>query len=69
MTSAQIKTKEKGGCQCCAYVLGGDTAHPELHCGYEYFQQPAKERKVMKLSGFPVVAAERSCDRRCSKSS
>jgi hypothetical protein len=67
MTSERIKTQEKGGCQCCAYVLGGDTAHPTLHCGYEYFQQPAKDRKVVKLSSFPVVAAEHSCESWCSK--
>ncbi len=65
--SVQIKTQEKGGCQCCAYVLGGDTAHPALHCGYEYFQQAAKDRKVVKLSSFPVVAAEHSCESWCSK--
>lgn len=69
MPEVQLKTQEKGGCQCCAYVLGGDTAHPTLHCGYEYFQQPAKERKVVKLSSFPAVAAEHSCGQWCSKSS
>jgi hypothetical protein len=61
MSTPQKKTQEKGGCQCCAYVLGGDTAHSALHCGYEYFQQPAKDRKVVKLSSFPAVAAEHSC--------
>jgi len=60
--SAQIKTQDKGGCQCCAYVLGGDTSHPALHCGYKYFQQPPKERKVVKLNSFPTVAAEQSCE-------
>ena len=69
MPEVQLKTQEKGGCQCCAYVLGGDTAHPTLHCGYEYFQQPAKDRKVVKLSSFPTVAAEHSCGQWCSKSS
>ena len=62
MPEVQLKTQEKGGCQCCAYVLGGDTAHPTLHCGYAYFQQPAKERKVVKLSSFPAVAPENSCE-------
>jgi len=66
MTSERIKTQEKGGCQCCAYVLGGDTAHPTLHCGYEYFQQPAKDRKVVRLSSFPGVVAEYSCERWCA---
>lgn len=60
--SVQIKTQEKGGCQCCGYVLGGDTAHPPLHCGYEYFKQAAKDRKVVKLSSFPVVTAVHSCE-------
>ncbi len=50
--SAQIKIQEKGGRQCCAYGLGADTAHPALHCGFEYFQQSAKERKVVRLSSF-----------------
>lgn len=62
MPEVQLKTQEKGGCQCCAYVLGGDTAHLALHCGFEYFQQPAKDRKVVKLSSFPAVAAEQSCE-------
>ncbi len=62
MTTERLKVQEKGGCQCCAYVLGGDTAHPALHCGYEYFQQPAKERKVVRLSSFPAVTAEHSCE-------
>lgn len=67
MSEVQLKTQEKGGCQCCAYVLGGDTAPLTLHCGYEYFKQPAKERKVVKLSSFPAVAADHSCDSWCSK--
>lgn len=55
MPEVQLKTQEKGGCQCCAYVLGGDTAHTALHCcGYEYFQQAAKDRKVVKLSSLPA---------------
>ncbi len=61
MSTPQKKTQEKGGCQCCAYVLGGDTAHSALHCGYEYFQQPAKDRKVVKLRSFPAVAAGHFC--------
>ena len=61
--SAQIKLQEKGGRQCCAYGLGGDTAHPTLHCGFEYFQQSAKERKVVRLSSFPTVATEHCCER------
>lgn len=69
MPEVQLKTQEKGGCQCCTYVLGGDTAHPALHCGYEYFQQPARDRKVVKLSSFPVVAAEHSCKLWMSRSS
>jgi hypothetical protein len=69
MSTPQKKTQEKGGCQCCAYVLGGDTAHSALHCGYEYFQQPAKDRKVVKLSSFPAVAAEHACDHWYAKSS
>jgi hypothetical protein len=67
MSTPQKKTREKGGCQCCAYVLGGDTAHPALHCGYEYFQQPAKGRRVVKLSGFPDVEADYSCQHWCTK--
>lgn len=62
MPELQLKTQEKGGCQCCAYLLGGDTAHQELQCGYEYFQQAARDRKVLKLSCFPAVAVEHSCD-------
>ena len=69
MPEVQLKTQEKGGCPCCAYVLGGDTAHPTLHCGCEYFLQPAKERKVVKLSSFPTVSTEHSCGQWCSKSS
>jgi hypothetical protein len=38
-----------------------------LHCGYEYFQQPAKDRKVVKLSSFPVVAVEHSCKHWCTR--
>lgn len=67
MPEVQLKTQEKGGCQCCAYVLGGDTAHQELHCGYEYFLQPAMDRKVVKLSCFPAVAIEHSCERWVAK--
>jgi hypothetical protein len=67
MASVPLKEQKKGGCQCCSYVLGGDTAHPVLHCGYEYFQQAAKNRKVMKLCSFPAVEADQCCDNWCSK--
>lgn len=63
MSSAQLKTQGKGGCHCCAYVLGGDAAHLEMHCGYDYFQTPVKERKVVKLSSFPAVSAGNACPR------
>lgn len=62
MSAGQNKTLDKGGCHCCAFTLGGDAAHPQFHCGYEYFQLPAKDRKVIKLNSFPQVAAEHSCD-------
>ncbi len=63
MSAAQLKAQVKGGCHCCAYVLGGDAAHLEMHCGYDYFQQPVKERKVVKLSCFPAVDADYVCPR------
>jgi len=68
MALVPLKEHKKGGCQCCAYALGGDTAHPALHCGHAYFQQAAKDRKVLKLSSFPAVAADQCCDQWCSKS-
>jgi hypothetical protein len=61
MPTAQLKIQDKDSCQCCAYVLGGDSAHQELHCGYVYFQQPARARKVVRLSSFPPVKAEHKC--------
>ncbi len=67
MEQVPIKAQEKGACQCCAFVLGGDFAHPTLHCGYEYFMQPAKDRKVVKLNSFAVVAPDHCCDNWCSK--
>ncbi len=68
MSTPQKKTQEKGGCQCCAYVLGGDTAHPALHCGYEYFQQPPNSRVVEKLTRYPVVDDANTCPNWTSKS-
>jgi hypothetical protein len=67
MEQVPIKAQEKGGCQYCAYVLGGDTAHLTLHCGYEYFMQPAKDRKVVRLSSFAAVLPDHCCDNWRSK--
>jgi hypothetical protein len=33
MSAAQLKAQVKGGCHCCAYVLGGDPAHLECIAG------------------------------------
>jgi hypothetical protein len=56
-----IKTQKQGGCQQCAYVLGGTDADVGMRCGYNYYQQPAVERKVEKLSNFPSVGANNTC--------
>ena len=56
-----IKSEDQGGCQRCAYVLGGTGADIDMHCGFKYFQQPAMDRKVEKLCNFPSVSANNSC--------
>lgn len=61
MSPPNIKTHAQGGCQRCAYVLGGTGSDVEMHCGYKYFQQPATERKVEKLCKFPSVGANNVC--------
>lgn len=48
-------------CQTCAYVLGGDSEHKQLHCGLVYYQMPAQERHPTKLANYPKVAPDQVC--------
>jgi hypothetical protein len=51
---------DRDQCECCAYLMRGETG---LRCGYRYFQRPAMERKVERLSSFPLVQANQHCAR------
>ena len=56
-----FKANDKDGCRNCSYVLGGGLAQVGMHCGFRYYQQPARERRPEKLSNFPSVKAEQVC--------
>jgi hypothetical protein len=59
-----VKEKElnKEGCEFCINVLGGDEAHPDFHCGLDYFMKHPSERKVVKLVEYPKVSPQHHCD-------
>jgi len=45
--------QQHDSCKTCKYVMGGDSAHRQLHCGLSYYQAPAAERKASKLIMLP----------------
>ena len=61
MPAAQIKMQVERSCAQCAYRLGGHHVDMAMYCGFQYFQQPARERKVVKLNCFPPVSAQTVC--------
>jgi hypothetical protein len=63
MITAAFKELNKEGCEFCSFVLGGDEAHPEFHCGFTYFSSPPVERKVVKLTEYPSVLALHHCEK------
>lgn len=48
-------------CKTCKYVMGGDSAHRQLHCGLSYYQIPPSKRKPAKLDQYPKVSSEYVC--------
>jgi hypothetical protein len=61
MPTVKAKEINKEGCEFCSYVLGGDEAHPEFHCGLEYFKIHPLERVIKKLNEYPIVSAQYQC--------
>jgi hypothetical protein len=52
--------QENDCCKTCKYVMGGDSAHRQLHCGLSYYQTPPSERKPAKLERVSRILCKRS---------